>query len=66
METTITLTQTANRVAITVGGELVTTTKDGGNLIQRVDRILAQRRIHRGSGYSLTDAGLVATAADFR
>lgn len=66
METTITLSQNAGRIAINVGGQLVTVTKDGGNLVQRVDRILAQHRIHRGSGYSATDAGLVATAADFR
>lgn len=66
METTITLSQTAGRIAITVGGELLTTTKDGGPIVQRIDRILAQHRIHRGSGYDAKGGNLVATGADLR
>jgi hypothetical protein len=67
METEISLSQTtAGRIAITVGGELLTTTKDGGPLVQRVDRILSQHRIRRGGGYTLRDGALVATGADLR
>lgn len=68
METTITLSQNAaGRIAIHVGGTLLATTKDGGPLIQRVDRILSQHRVHRASGYSSRAAGtLTATGADLR
>lgn len=66
METEIRLTQTAGAIAIHVGGELLTHTKDGGNLAQRVDRILARYNIKRGSGYSHHGGALVATGGDFR
>jgi len=67
METTITLSQsTTGRVDLTVGVELLTSTKDGGQLVTRVDRILRENRIKRGTGYSYAEGGLVATGGDFR
>lgn len=66
MTTTITLTKTGSLVTVTANGETIATVNDGGNLIGRTDRHLRNARIHRATGYTVTDAGLVATGADLQ
>jgi hypothetical protein len=66
MTTTITLSKTGSLVTVTANGETIATVKDGGNLIGRTDRHLTAAKIHRATGYTVTDAGMVATGADLR
>lgn len=66
METEIVLSKTGNRISIQVGGVDLATTKDGGPLVRRVDRILAQHGIYRGTGYRAAAGAMVATGADLR
>ena len=63
---TVSLSTVAGRVEIRVNDAVLATTKDGGNLIQRVDRILKQHKVYRESGYTLADGSLAATAYDLR
>lgn len=63
---TVSLSTVAGRVEIRVNDAVLTTTKDGGNLIQRVDRILKANKVYRESGYSVVAGSLAATAYDLR
>jgi hypothetical protein len=65
MNTTITLSQTAGRVAVTVGDEVLATVKDGSGLMGRVDSALRHAGIVRG-GFTSADGVMTAPAADLR
>jgi hypothetical protein len=54
------------RLEIRINGEILCTTKDGGNLVQRVDRILKANKVYRESGFTTVEGSLAATAYDLR
>lgn len=63
---TVTITPAAGRIEIRLNGEVLATAKDGGNLVQRVDRMLKANKVYRESGYCTVEGSLTATAYDLR